>query len=58
MKNPQYILDINTKDGKAPTIYIQMKQLDGRLFWAEKYPFSNILRYILLCVFKLNPNET
>jgi hypothetical protein len=57
MKNPQYIFEINRKDGKDTLTYIQFKQLDGRLFWAEKYPYPNIMRYILLCVFKLEPNE-
>jgi len=56
-KNPQYIIEINRKDGKPTELYIQMTQLDGRLFWSEKYPYSNVMKYILLCVFRLEKGE-
>jgi hypothetical protein len=50
-------MEINRADGKKTELFVQMKQLDGRLFFAEKYPYPNVMKAILVCVFKLEPNE-
>lgn len=31
--------------------------LIGRLFKAEKYPYPNVMKAILVCVYKLDSNE-
>lgn len=37
-------------------VYSHIKYL-GRLFYAEKYPYPNVMKAVLLIVFKLGPNE-
>ncbi|CAK89170.1 unnamed protein product (macronuclear) [Paramecium tetraurelia] len=56
-KNPQYILELKRKKGDKTNMYIQMQQVDGRLFLGERYPFPNVMKPILLCVFSLGPTE-
>ena len=35
-----------------------LNEIIGRLYFGEKFPFENIMSFILLCVFKLDKDET
>jgi hypothetical protein len=38
-------------------VYSIIFLFEGRLIRGEQYPFSNIMKYMLLCVYKLDAKE-